>query len=274
MAKIRISPPIDDGLTTPNVRAWAYDKHHFLLRYLHAFTEAMKGKKWDSLHYVDPFAGAGVENVDVRGLQWGSPLIAAQLPTKFHQLHLIEKNAQRFAALSERMDRIQHKSDPQILHGDANALIDKVVCCIPEGALAVAFIDPFGLTFRFETLKKLASRKVDFIIYFPDHIDALRNAKFYYEGKPDSNLTTFLGTDEWEQELADAPTGRHADVLRTIYERQLAGLGYSFGNSQRITRPDGRFLYKLIFASRHKAGIKIWNGTALKEPDGQGRFDF
>jgi hypothetical protein len=56
-----LDPPEDDGLYIPEVGAWSADKHHFLRRYIDAFTTAMKGKKWDGLHYIDLFASAGIE---------------------------------------------------------------------------------------------------------------------------------------------------------------------------------------------------------------------
>ena len=55
--------PEDDGLITPVVNEWSRDKHHFLLRYVNAFTTAMRQKGWKGLHYIDLFAGAGIERL-------------------------------------------------------------------------------------------------------------------------------------------------------------------------------------------------------------------
>ena len=55
-----LPPPPDDRLPTDDVGEWSRDKHHFLWRYLDAFTTAMKKKKWSGLHYIDLFAGSGV----------------------------------------------------------------------------------------------------------------------------------------------------------------------------------------------------------------------
>ena len=85
--------PEDDGLLTPEVGDWSRDKHHFLWRYLNAFTTAMRNKAWAGLHYIDLFAGAGIERLKGSGeLDWGSPLLAAQAKHPFAQLHLCEKN--------------------------------------------------------------------------------------------------------------------------------------------------------------------------------------
>ena len=59
--------PKDDGLFIPEVGEWSKDKHYFLARYIDAFTTAMKNKKWSGLHYIDLFAGAGVERLKDSG---------------------------------------------------------------------------------------------------------------------------------------------------------------------------------------------------------------
>jgi len=110
MKQFELPEPIDEGLYIPNVGPWSRDKHHFLRRYLDAFTTAMKPKKWHSLHYIDLFAGAGIERLEedgkVLGLDWGSPLIAAQLPQPFDQLHLLESEDRRFQSLSDRLAQV------------------------------------------------------------------------------------------------------------------------------------------------------------------------
>jgi three-Cys-motif partner protein len=245
---------------------------------LDAFRKAMNPKKWTSLHYVDLFAGAGIERLTdgnrVLGLDWGSPLIAAQLPKPFHRLHLVEADGRRFNALVQRISRFPAIQPPQLLDGDANVQVDDVVRAIPTGALSVAFLDPFGLHLHFSTLKKLSSRKMDFIIFFPDHSDALRNWRELYEENSDSNLDLVLGHAPWREEKKRTPPDGWADMLTRLYERQIRTLGYEHFAYERICRTDGRQLYKLIFCCRNKAGGTIWNNISLQERSGQRGFDF
>ena len=74
-----LPPPEDDGLPTASVKSWSRDKHHFLRRYIDAFTTSMKDKRWGGLHYIDLFAGPGIERLEDGSLEWGSPLIAATI---------------------------------------------------------------------------------------------------------------------------------------------------------------------------------------------------
>ncbi|MGE3182633.1 MAG: hypothetical protein AB7N71_13455, partial [Phycisphaerae bacterium] len=76
---MKLPPPLDDGAVIDNVGDWAANKHHFLYRYVDAFTTAMRNKNWSGLYYVDLFAGPGILRLRKSGrLDWGSPLIAAQ----------------------------------------------------------------------------------------------------------------------------------------------------------------------------------------------------
>jgi three-Cys-motif partner protein len=85
----------------------------------------MKGK-WGGLHYIDLFAGAGIERLESsKNLDWGSPLIAAQAPHPFDKLHLCEIDERNYTALKARIDRI--RPDSQTLHGDANQEIKEIV---------------------------------------------------------------------------------------------------------------------------------------------------
>lgn len=271
----QLDPPEDDGLYIPEVGPWSAAKHHFLRRYIDAFTTAMRDKGWSGLHYVDLFAGAGIERIEGDGLDWGSALIAAQSPHRFTRLHLADLDRRSFEVLSQRVSRFQQPSPPQLLWGNANKIVDEVVTAIPPRALTLAFLDPYGLHLHFTTVRRLSepNRKMDLIIFFPDHLDALRNWKIYAE-KPDSNLTLFLGTSEWAEQFRELPSSKFAHAIRMLYEKQLANLGYKHFEYERINRSDGRPLYLLMFCCKDKAGGKIWRNVAKRKHGGQDTFGF
>lgn len=267
-----LQAPKDDGLFTPVVGSWSAHKHHFLRRYIDAFTTAMRTKGWSGLHYIDLFASAGVERIKSGPLDWGSPLIAAQSPHQFSQVHCCEIKKQSFDALTARLLRFPQPQQPQLVRGDANKEVGTIVQAIPTGTLSLAFLDPHGLHLHFETVRRLSEQTIDLIIFFPDHLDALRNWEIYDEN-PSSNLDRVLGAP-WREEFKAAPPERRAEVLTRIYLNQLRTLGYSQFEFERISLPSGRFLYKLIFCSRSPAGGKIWRGISAKKADGQTSFEF
>lgn len=270
-----LDPPVDDGSFIPEVGQWSADKHYFLQRYIDVFTTGMKARSWRGLHYIDIFASAGIERLrDDGSLQWGSPLLAAQAPNPFSRLHLCELNKRRFTALSRRVEKYPQPSAPQLINDDANIAVESIVRELPQGSLSLAFLDPTGLHLHFETLRSLATRQVDLVIFFPDHLDALRNWHAIYRDKPDSNLSKVLGTTLWQARLESHPQSRWAELLRTIYEEQIATLGYESFEHERITLTNGRHLYILLFCSKHHRGGDFWKKIARKKPDGQETFGF
>ena len=167
----KLEPPQDDGLYIPEVGEWSKDKHYFLQRYIDAFTNSMKGKAWNGLHYIDLFAGAGIECLkDSQKLDWGSPLIAAQSRNPFSALHLCELDQKKYKALEKRVNK--YHPEVQIVNGDANLKIPEIINEVPPRSLSLAFLDPFGLHLDFETLKILGLRRADLVIFFPDHLDS------------------------------------------------------------------------------------------------------
>ncbi len=272
---LNLAPPANDGLITPTVGGWSRDKHHFLLRYIDAFTTAMHTKRWSGLHYIDLFAGAGIERLEESGeLDWGSPLIAAQATFAFDQLHLCEKDAEKSDALCHRVAQFRTKSKDQILNGDANEKVHDIINAVAPRALALAFLDPYGLHLDYETLRSLAEIRSDLIIFFPDRLDALRNWQAYYWDNPQSNLDAVLGAgSDWRKIIRDAPNSQRPQAFLQLYVQQIKKLGYRHFEWEPIPS-DGRRLYWLIYCSRVAIGAKIWRGVSQKKPGGQQSFGF
>ncbi len=266
-----LEPPNEDGLPTLSVGRWAADKHHFLRRYIDAFTRAMKNKPWNGIHYVELFAGPGVvREKDSGRLFWGSPLIAAQAPTAFTRLHFCERVKENAHALRTRLQRLPQPEAPQVWEGDANELVHLIIEWIPRRALTLCFLDPYGLHLDYETVHILSNIRSDLVIFFPDHVDALRNWEIY-EVQYDSRLTRFLGRKDWPERLKKSSPERHADILQYLYYEQLQKLGYDCSEEERILGPRGP-LYKLLFFSRSTEAARIWRGTSQKRPGGQWRL--
>lgn len=271
---LELSKTTDDRLPILSVGEWSRDKHHFLTRYIDAFTTAMGPKRWSSLHYIDLFAGPGLLRLDSsRELIWGSPTIAAHCE-KFDSLHLCEINEDYFKALKARIDVLDPKAKALLYNGDANVEVVDIVKRIPPKSLALAFLDPYGLHLHFKTLEVLSRHRTDLIIFFPDHLDALRNCEYVYRDKPNSNLDKVLGSNaDWRSLLKRLPRPRWAEVLRKLYVEQIRSLGYTEFEYERISNPAGP-LYLLIFCSKHRAGSKIWRGISGTKRDGQRTLDY
>jgi len=164
-----------------------------------------------------------------------------------------------------------------VLVGDCNHRVQEVADLIPHNALTLAFIDPTGLDAKFDTIAALAERsRADFVVLFADAYDINRNAERVYRNDPNSKLDQVLGPSaDWRKKL-DAlqnPTGfNKRRLFADIYKSQLRRhLGYiEFGDKTIADR--GRPLYKLIYASKDKLGLKFWHEATKKEAGGQRRW--
>jgi three-Cys-motif partner protein len=82
----------DDGLTCPEVGAWAETKHRLLALYDELFSTGMKNK-WDQRVYIDLYAGAGYSRIrGTKTILQGSPIIALTVPDPFDKYILCEES--------------------------------------------------------------------------------------------------------------------------------------------------------------------------------------
>lgn len=263
--------PTDDGLIKNKVKPHSRDKHHYLMRYIDAFSHIVHGKKF--MYYIDLFCGSGIDEIEGVGLGWGSPLIAAQAPKKFSQLLLNDLDSAKIEALKQRLARYGHTQQPFVLCENASSAVEKFVDVIPRtGSLSLAFIDPYGLNWTFESLERLSVRPMDLVIFFPDLIDMNRNWSAYYKKQDWSLLDGYLGTSDWRSLLEESNPDKRIDVLTKLFESQLKKIGYNYTSPQRIKSIKGIPLYRIIFASRSEFGRDVWEDVARKDRGGQSSF--
>lgn len=247
---------------------WTEIKLNAVSDYLNFYTRALQAspspenpfETW----YVDAFAGTGDRTVETnagslfsvegstldRVRLEGSARRAVAVDPPFRHLIFVEKDARRFAALSRIKDDHPQR-DIRCVPGDANDEIRNIFSQGPwiepgrRGLQrAVVFLDPYGMSVRWETLRFLAgTRRADVWYLFPLHA-ALRQLSHDHGALDPTKraaLNEVFGTPNWEErfyehrpkptnlfDLADAATlSRVADPdkverfaaerLRTIF---------------------------------------------------------
>jgi three-Cys-motif partner protein len=258
-----------DGLLLRCVGAWSKAKHYYLEKYVNTFTTSMR-KKWDGeLYYIDLFAGSGKclareteEEID------GSPLIALNARYPFAGYFFVDSNKEVLDVLSERCKSYPNFDKIKFWLGDCNSVIDDIIKDIPRRSLSLAFIDPTGLQFKFATLQKLAQRKVDLIITFPDGMAIKRNIKKFLD-EPHSPLDDMVGDRQWRK-------FQTAKEIVGHYRSKLPSLGYQkvrLGDEVRIRSFSRKLpLYLLLFATKNPLGHKFWQDITKIDHTGQRRL--
>lgn len=274
-ADVRSTLAVDDGLELPEVGRWAKRKYHFFARYLQIFSTGMKNR-YPQRHFIDLFAGAGKAKLRNTGeIVLTSSLLAATVPDPFTRIHLCELNTSRFNALNARIDRLGFEK-AQLVNADANQAIGTIISDIPRGnCLSLAFIDPFGLHFDFETARALSDcGRMDLIVLLADNMDAMRNWSAYYKDNPDSNLDRFMGEGGWRERFNRANSDRFAEEFRLHYCERLSLLGYTQFDWKRVSNDRKTELYTLLFASKHARGAEFWKKISTVDEGGQRSLDF
>ena len=248
-----------DGLPLRPSGEWVGRKYHYLKRYLDIFSVSMK-KKWD-LTYIDLFAGPGSCVMRESGEETaGSALISLQ--SDFNRYIFVEQNQANLEALKTRCARSPKFSQIEFLLGDCN----DVVARIKWDGLALAFIDPTGIDFHFETVRKLAaSGRVDLLMTVMEGMDIRRNLKIYTEQGEQSALAKFVG--------GSVPWSRiHSsrDVV-VLFRKRLLDIGYKTAEFKDVLVRNVKNapMYFLMFASKHPRGIDFWNKISAVDERGQ-----
>lgn len=187
--------------------------------------------------YVDAFAGTGDRTVDVDAAGLfatpgctpeqmrldGSARRAIGIAPPFRHLVFIEKDAGRFAALQALKTEFPDR-DIHCVRGDANDELRRIFQLGPwqqrgRSGLqrAVVFLDPYGMSVRWDTLRFLAeTRRADVWYLFPIHA-ALRQLS-HDHGALDTGkraaLSEIFGSDDWEQRFYQAPQEEALDLFQ------------------------------------------------------------
>lgn len=212
--------------------AWTEIKLNAVADYLAFYTLALKNQPkaetpfetW----YIDAFAGTGDRTVGTTGSglfddqpgTWdkvrleGSARRALGIMPPFKHLVFIEENKRRYEALdalrSEFCDR-----DIRPMLGDANQILRQVLQNGPwvqrdvQGLQrAVVFLDPYGMSVRWDTLSFLAkTKRVDVWYLFPLQAALRQLAHDHAAIDPAKRtaLNEIFGTADWERRFYEQP---------------------------------------------------------------------
>lgn len=265
----------DDGLLTPEVGDWSEDKYRHLTNYAESFATATK-RKWGKRGYLDLYAGAGrvrIENT-TRILR-GSPLIGLSVTDPFDYHIFCEADPERMEVLKTRGARDYPASSVDYVPGDVNENVTEVLRKIPQHGpgmkvLSLCVVDPYRLShLRFETIRRLSERFMDFFVLIPSAMDANRNRRRYLE-EDEPALDLFFGATDWraawEEWKKTHPAELGFDAFVTAeFGRQMSKLKYQDHglDAAVLNRSTAKNLplYDLVLFSRSDLGDKLWKET-------------
>jgi three-Cys-motif partner protein len=288
--------PKDDGLVVRASGEWVKEKLFFVKRYIDVFEVAMREKNWRRRIYIDLFAGPGKCIVrDSQEYLLGSPLLALQTRHPFTDYYFVDSDSENVEALRKRANATSiPNTQIHIISGDANRKVGEIVDEIAKfdqtfirgvlPCLNLAFLDPEGLELEWESVEALAKmNRMDLIIHYSQN-GLTRNVERCFTSSAETVIDRFFGDRKWRDVYKGTLdmkeiVGVHRALI-DYYKSKLCGLGYVVINdsSEVVHEPLIRStqrnapLYRLLFASKHTLGNKIWNEVTKKDIYGQERL--
>ena len=271
----------DDGLACPEIRRWAETKYRLISLYDELFATGMK-YKWHQRVYIDLYAGAGygrLKGTDT--ILIGSPLIALKVANPFDKYIFCEDDEELLEALKVRVKRIAPNADVTFIPGSCDDNIAQICAAIPRASatnkvLSLCLIDPFDFGLKFETLRKLSSSFIDFLVLLAVGMDANRNQDHYVDGN-NQKIDEALGNTDWRLRWkSDTRLNKSfMPFLATEFSRSMQTLNYleQHLDQMKMVRSDEKNLrlYYLALFSRHQTAYKFWDDV-LKYGTDQSQF--
>lgn len=280
--------PVDDGLPVRVSGEWTEKKLEILGHYIATSSTAMAKKPWRKRVFIDLQAGPGKNRIDPTGrVVLGSPLLALTRGQGYTDYRFVEQDSFLADALRKRAETTGRVSPQDIIVGDCNAAVDGIVSEIQEidaeyrpgtwPSLSLVFLDPEGLELHWRTINLLAGAlRADFIINFST--GGLRRVAGEAFQHPESSVAErvnqFFGTQDW-RDIPIRPDGSMpVNEWIEFYQNRLSALGYKWGteSSIKIRTNYGVELYRLLFASKHDLGVKLWEEARKNAPKQRSMF--
>jgi three-Cys-motif partner protein len=212
----------------------------------------------------------------------GSPLIALTVSDPFDKYIFCEEHRESIDVLRVRTSRLAPSADVSYIPGDCNTELDSTLAAIPKASsshtvLTLCVVDPFDFGLKFETLRRLSSLFVDFLVLLAIGMDANRNYDHYVDG--DSNkIDEALGKTHWRDRWKSAGVRRSdfRSFLAGEFSKSMESLGYLHQEAYRMklvrSGEKNLPLYHLALFSRHDLAYKYWEEVLKYSTDQTSMF--
>ena len=267
------------------MREWSphsFEKVSILADYLRQFARASQGAI--NRVYIDAFAGDTVNVLKGLGQQFpGSAEVALGVTPAFTHVRLFEKNAGRARSLAD-LRPVDGVGTFEVVSGDCNVEMARVLAGLPEQAPTFAFLDPDGIQLQWSTIREIADHKrayavakqrskVEMWILFSSggivRILGSNQSHADAQGLPEKVARLYGAWGPWEEVWAARLDGRVSpgqakQAYLFLYMERLAALGYRQLLVRHIhnSRND---LYAMVFVSDSPAGHRLMQWAQEKD---------
>lgn len=271
---------------------WTEEKITAFMKYVRAYLEIMKDKKFFRLLYFDGFAGSGTISPDEDPTQFiqgvASQVLSISKPREFDIYLFVEKNPDYAECLKELIDSKYPNKRVRVAVGDCN---DKLVQLgdymrhpKQKDVRGLAFIDPYGMQLNWNTLAALSGVKMDVWILVPTGmgiVRLLKNDGAIQSGEM-ARLQNFLGMtpdeiknyfyreetriDLFGEETVTVKQARATERAGQLYRERIMAANIFSHVSEPLVLKNSRnaILYHFILCSNNAVALKIANDITKK----------
>ena len=205
-------PISEDDFVCPEVGSWTEEKHRhldlcnsvcngyegYLGRTSLCRTSLCRTTRW-CRNQQNPRNLAAYSRLSLRALRLKDP---------FDKYIFCEEDEERLNALKFRVKKYAPQANVAYVPGNCNEVAELILKEIPcaskqRTVLSLCFADPFDISLKFNTLRKLSVRFIDFLVLLALHSDANRAYK-RYRMEDASKVDDFLGSKTWRERWRSA----------------------------------------------------------------------
>jgi three-Cys-motif partner protein len=265
---------------------WTDIKNDIVVDYAKAYLMVMKDRRYWPLLYFDGFAGEGVVinddaiDIDVR-FSAALRILAINNPRSFDMYYLVDLNPNNAKKLEAQIKAKFANKNAYVVTDDCNKkLIDLAnFLKTPKGKdhKVLAFVDPYGMEVKWESIRALKSLPIDLWILVPTGLGVNRLLK--NDGNISESwlkkLNVFLGIEESEikkffyktvttQTLFgdDTRIRKEENAIEKageLYKKRLNEVFKKVSNPFLLKNSTGSVMYHLYMASNNSTAQKIAN---------------
>ena len=186
---------------------WTEVKLDVLENYLTAYSTALKDKF--NLLYVDAFAGSGKFITKNNPEKQDGSALRALKNAEFDRYAFIEQDTKRLSELQALCEENFPNRNMSFHPGDANEILPEILASHPKKNWRIMiFLDPYGMTLYWETLRKIANSKAADLWYLFPISGLARNAAKRFEALDsykERAIDQLLGTPDWREAFYEEP---------------------------------------------------------------------
>jgi three-Cys-motif partner protein len=253
-----------DGLYTPTIKRHSLEKIALHNRYANILASGMH-LKWPQLAYVGLYCGAGRAQIADSGeIVETSAIAVVRQPVPFTDYIYVDRNPDCTDALRARIDSLKPTARVTVIEGDVNDSAEAVCRALPaynrdNGLLSFCFVDPFDLSPKFDTIRKLSHLRMDFLVLLMLGVDGRRNMKRYLNDPESNRIGDLIDCPGWRAEYRES--GRVVHFLLKKFDQAMQQVGYlsAAGDFHDVkVHGMGVFQYVLAFYSKDEVGRRFW----------------